>query len=758
MNWDNFKAFEVIKGMSVLLLSILIIGSFGADKVSAHSPHDVVLDVELSPDFQSDRTAYALLDGYLPIWGNLFKSQDGGESWTRIEGGLDNRHELASVAVSTDSKEILYLSSLGDGIYKSTDEGTSWVKTNRGLNNLSIDLLAIAPDSPDVVLAAGQDAGLYLTEDGGDSWSSVIEESKITAIAFNSKNAEVVVGDAAGNLYSSRDRGENWRKLAALNVSGAISALAISPNHEIDRTIWVGTSKGLWQTVDGGANFVRATDGIGEVEIMSLAVSPNYELDSTILAATWHEGIYRSTDDGRTWKQYTRGLKKHSQADTTLYKSPHFSDLSISASFELDGTLLLAGFDGVFKSTNGGVSWRDVNLGKGAVSIRNLAVSPNYQQDGTVAFSTIYQGVYLSRDRGTTWTPINQGLGTNRLLKQQLIAETGDLIFSPNYGSDRTILASSWGGVSKTTNGGKLWHKFWVPKRLRRDSYLAVSPNFQRDRTFFLATLPGKILQSTDDGQSFTVAGDIKQQAAFIPSWAISPNFQRDRTLYLGNFTGGVYKSTDAGATWQLLDGLAVPDNYAKLAISPNYQSDRTVFAGTSRGLLVTQDGGTSWEKLPITAEGDGYIENVALSPDLERDRTLLVSVRGEGLFKSTDCGATFTSVDEYWTGPIVFSPAYGVDRTIFGSSGAELYQSTDGGDTWQTLIVARPDYGLPTMLYHLATNSPQRRYLAASIAALASYLLLGLLGNRKLPLRKWQLKMGGAFTAFIGALSLLSA
>ena len=750
MDWDNFK-FKTIKHIFALLFSILIVGSLSA-RVLAHSPHDVVIDVALSPNFERDRTAYVLLDGYLPIWGNLFKSKDGGESWTRIESGLDNRHELASVAVSPASQDTLYLSSLGDGIYKSTDGGSSWVKSNGGLNNLNIDLVAIAPDSSNLVLAAGTETGLYLTENGGSSWSSVLE-AQIEAIAFHPNN-KIIVGDTAGNLYSSSDRGQNWQKFAVLD--SAIQAIAMAPDDPEARTIWVGTATGLWQTADGGANFLGASDRIGKTPVMSLAVSPNYGLDSTIVASTWHDGIYRSTDGGETWNKNTKGLKKHAQADTTLYKSPHFSDLSISSGFGRDGTLLLAGFDGVFKSTDGGVSWRDLNLGKGAVSIRNLALSPNYQDDGTVAFSTIYQGVYLSRDRGTSWTPINQGLGTNRLLKQQLIAETGDLIFSPGYDSDRTLLASSWGGIAKTTNSGKLWHKHWVPKQLRRDSYLTVSPNYQRDRTLFLATLPGKILKSSDGGKHFTVAGDIKQQAAFIPAWAISPNFDRDRTLYLGNFTGGVYKSTDGGTSWQLLDGLQIVDNYAKLAISPNYQRDRTVLAATSQGLFVTRDGGTSWRNLPIAVGEDNYIENIALSPNFESDRTLLVSVRGAGLFKTSNGGDTFTRIGEYWTGPIVFSPAYAADRTIFGSSGAELFKSTDGGDSWQTVAVARADYGLPTILYHLATNSPQRKYIFAALAALATYLILGL-WNKKLPLRKWQLKMGGAFTAFIGALSLLS-
>ena len=772
MKWYSFKALGAVKNIGIFFLSMLTFCFFNVDAALAHGPHDVVIEVELSPDYDRDQTAYYLLDSYLPVWGNLFKSEDGGDSWKKIENGLDNRHELVSLAVSSQSKQILFLSSLGDGIYKSQNEGASWVKVNRGLETLSIDLVAISPHFSDLVFAAGTDHELYKTENGGASWNQIMTgESKITALAFAPEQQEqIIVGDEGGNIYFSVDLGERWQRIATLKNSGVIQAIAISPNYATDRTVWVGTERqGIWQTVNGGASFTPIDKGIGDRSVMSLAISPNYKTDSTILASTWHEGVFLSQDGGKSWQKQSRGLKKHSQADTTLYKSPHFSDLSISPTYSQDGTVFVAGFDGLFKSINGGRSWRDVNVARRATSIRNIAISPNYQNDSTVAIATLYQGVYLSHDRGVTWNPINKGLALDRLLKQNLITQTGDLVFSPNYSSDNTILASSWGCLSKTTNRGRFWHKFWVPKSLRRDSYMMVSPNYASDRTVYLVSLPGKILKSTDGGENFSVVGEIDAPAVYIPSLVISPNFANDQTLYIGNFAGGVYKSVDGGSTWQTVNnGLIAKDDYAKLAISPNYQQDRTVFAGTAEGLFITQDGGASWHKLPGTAYGgDNYIETIALSPNYqsgqakpgsEADRTLLVSVRGQGLFKTVDGGTTFTRIGDYLTGPIEFSPSYSVDRTIFTSSGAELNKSTDGGDTWQTVANIQPNYNFLTIVYHVLTNSPQRRYLTASIAAIFCYLLLGYLKlGKRLPFRKWKLKTSGVFTTFISVLIFLS-
>ncbi|MGL5942312.1 MAG: WD40/YVTN/BNR-like repeat-containing protein [Waterburya sp.] len=756
MKWDHFKIWDVIR---VCLLSMLMVFCCNLQPAFAHSPHDVVIGVELSPDYAQDQTAYYLLDGYFPFWGNLAKSKDGGESWTRIEKGLDNRHPLSSLAVSLQDKQILFLSTLGDGIYKSQDEGRSWFKVNQGLETLSIDQVAFDPNSADLALAVGTKSGLYKTENGGVNWTAIdTGASKVTAVAFDSKGKQIIVGDNQGSLFMSGEPGESWRKLATLKDSGMIQAVAIAPDSE---TVWVGTSKvGVWQTVDNGVSFTPVNKGLKDLTIMSLALSPNYQTDKTIIASTWDQGVFVSQDGGQNWQKQNRGLKKHSQADTALYQSPHFSDLSISQTYSQDGTLFLAGFDGVFKSTNGGDSWRDVNIGKGATSIRTLAISPNYQQDGTIAISTLFQGVYLSRDRGKTWTAFNHGLGFDRLLKQNLIAEIGDLFFSPNYSVDQTLLGSTWGGIA--TSQGKFWQQLRVPKSFRRDSYMVVSPNYDSDRTVYLVTLPGKILKSTDAGKNFTNVGEIGTQAAFIPSFAISPNFATDQTLYMGNFSGGIYKSVDAGATWQTINnGLSVKDNYAKLAISPNYQTDQTLLAGTSQGLLISQDAGTSWRKLPGTAYGgDSYIENIAISPNYQSDSTFLISVRGKGLFKTVDAGTTFTQIGDYVTGPIQFSPNYATDQTIFSSSGAELYQSTNGGDTWQPLVVPKPDYNFLTILYHFLTNSPGRRYLVAALTALFCYFISGYLrlGKKlKLPFSKWQLKTSGVFTVFLGTLIFLS-
>ncbi|HEY6564324.1 MAG TPA: hypothetical protein VIY86_07485, partial [Pirellulaceae bacterium] len=107
---------------------------------------------------------------------------------------------------------------------------------------------------------------------------------------------------------------------------------------------------------------------------------------------------------------------------------------------------------------------------------------------------------------------------------------------------------------------------------------------------------------------------------------------------------------------------------------------------------------------------GNGYIEGIAVSPSYERDSTVFLSVRGRGLFRSCDGGRTFVQIAMAFTpanflpshmnefhpvaSPIICSPTYEADRTVYGLSGEHLLVSRDGGDSWVWRPVAS---GIPT-------------------------------------------------------------
>jgi hypothetical protein len=120
---------------------------------------------------------------------------------------------------------------------------------------------------------------------------------------------------------------------------------------------------------------------------------------------------------------------------------------------------------------------------------------------------------------------------------------------------------------------------------------------------------------------------------------------------------------------------------------------DQTVFAASSEGLFETTDGGENWQELRDCVE-DGYIIGMAISPDYEDDQTLIVSVRGRGLFKTDDGGTTFMEIGRDLIGDnqaielIQFSTSYATDNIIYAASDEELFRSTDGGSTWERIAM----------------------------------------------------------------------
>jgi len=790
-NRKNVQNWSKLKLINAILAFIFAFFLLAVPPTFAHTPHDVISQIAISPNYQQDQTAFVI------VRGNLMKSTDGGQHWQRIVRGLDNRSHLASLAASSQDAKILFLSTLGDGIYKSQDAGESWFKVNQGLENFKIELLAISDVSPDLILAAAKETEIYKSNNGGKNWHPVFEtKAPITTLAFAADQAYIAAGDQQGNIYLSQDEGEIWQLVSKLKNSGEITVITLSPQFSSDSTFWVGTDKGgLFKTVDKGLNFIASNQGISEKNIRDIIVSPNYDQDGSLFASTWHNGAFKSSDQGKTWTQSSQGLTKHSQADETQFHSPHFSELAISPAFNQDKTLFLAGFNGLFKSTDGGNIWHELETLSPQL-ITSLAISPNYQNYSTLALGTYDEGIYISSNQGKAWKPSNTGLFVPKIRQNASVSTCNncivfispftiekprffDLAFSPNYAQDNTIFGTLTYQFLKSTNRGRNWKNIGFPSR---EIMIVVSPNFASDKTVYLGTYDGVIYKSIDGGNHFSILSQVGQRVLSI---VISPNFASDKTLYV-SAVRGIYKTVNGGETWQLTPpNSSLKDRvWQQVAISPNYKADKTIIAASDQGVFQSQNAGESWIKLSSSTEIDqGLVEAIAISPNYSSDRTFIVSVRGRGLFKTVDNGTTFTQIAENLfeknysfsivdnvassSIPIQFSPTYAFDKTLygFGANDRQVFKSIDGGKTWEIITVPRQTdmrSNFITSLYMInliLKVYPLVKFVIAAILALASYFILGYLGlEKKLPLSKLQIKTSGAFIVLVVILALLYA
>jgi photosystem II stability/assembly factor-like uncharacterized protein len=754
-------------GLAILVASVTLI--VDVEIADAHSPHDDVGDIAVSPAYAEDRTVFAI------VRGRLMRSTDGGTTWVEILHGVGGATQiLARVAVAPSDERVVYLTTRGDGVLRSEDGGTTWQSASRGLTNLRLQDIAVSPVSPDLVLAAGAIGGLFRTTDGGASWSAVEGLARATSMAFLPDGPRLVVGDSQGRVATSADAGATWDAVLTLHEGDAITAMATGTTPDSADAVFAATASGrLFRSDDGGKSFISPGDGLPDEEVRSLELSPDHARDATVWASTWHSGVFRSTDRGKTWEPMTDGLTTDPQADAVGV--PQFRTLAAGIDGRGHHSLFVGGFDGFFRYDDRHRMWESVETLSDYIA--GLAVSPDFANDKTIAVTTYVKGAFVSQDGGRTWRSANDGLTVDDLgpgNKFAPLRRLHNVLFSPDYANDGTIFSAHGVRIVKSTDRGASWKEIEVgpppPGGPLRQFVLAVSPSYSSDRTVFVATRQGEVFRSEGGGEhgTWALVGRFAKEER-VRSLVLSPDYARDRVLYSGT-VAGVYTSANGGTTWHATGPRMATqpeprgtDTGALVAISPAYGRDGTVFAGTDSGLFVTRDAGQSWTQ--VTAgllAASSQIEAVAVSPDYQNDRTVLVSTREHGLLRSTDGGTSFLAIgaklfdanhlvadfSNPTSAPIQFSPDFATDKTIFGYAQTHVVRSTDGGDSWEILELPRAADVLESLRTDPGSdpnaevnggeqrwfetpigNLSVRRVLAAAVVATASFVGLTALG-----------------------------
>ncbi|MGK7946648.1 MAG: WD40/YVTN/BNR-like repeat-containing protein, partial [Microcystaceae cyanobacterium] len=583
------KSFSKILHFLWLVLIAFTITIFLNVSISeAHRPHDVVTSVEISSDYKQDKTVLIV------VRNNLYRSSDGGASWQRITKGLDYTSlSITALESSQQNDGVVFLGTSGDGIYRSSDKGLSWQNASQGLDELVIDHIIVSPTSSKVVLANVSDR-LYLTQNSGESWQQVFQsKSPIEALGFSNDGKLVIVANTKEILISG-DSGATWqvsdRTASGLPLDSSIVAIESMLGGPVS-SMWLATeTQGIFETTDQGKTWEKQAIPMANEVVKDLKIISDSQNEPQLFISTATTGVFYW--DGQKWQPRTQGLKTDVQAKEM--KQPNFTELE----FSLDGSVsFLAGFDGLFKSEDQGQQWQDLET-----LIRATVVAMAVSNDSTVATVDYVGNINISNDGGKTWKIAQRGLEVPWFTRTFESVDPNydprryfDVTFSPNYEQDQTLWASLlWTKVARSQDGGLSWSITSLPKE-ERGLTIGVSPNFANDRTVYILTQEGNLYQSQNGGQNFKKVGQVpslKRNSG--PSIAISPNFASDRTIYV---TGekGIYKSTDGGKNWEAISENTPIAEAAKMqiAISPDFAEDQTLFVSTrNQGLFKSQDGG----------------------------------------------------------------------------------------------------------------------------------------------------------------------
>lgn len=698
-------------------LCLALAGAFALAPARAHSPHDVVIELAVSPGFATDQTLFAavvLTDNHV-----FALSNDAGRSWHIIgtpmavmspgnfvfsPGFVDDRTAFASTK---------------DGAWRTLDGGLSWQLCSNGLPG-AVRYIAISPNFvSDRTLIAATDGGVYRTSNAGNSWapSNVgLTEAKMVRVGMAPDGQGGVTAFAVTTvLHVSADGGANW--VAKGSFPKVVESLAISPNFASDNSVAVSFGRsglGVALSQDGGQTFQFQNQGLSDLFVEEVALAN----DGTMFAATDTAGCFRADGPGQPWVLKTKGFEPPS--DLTFV---HNTEVVPSPDFANDGTVFEGAYEGLYRSYNRGDDWWQLNIYSQLLH-RRFVFAPQFAADrqllvgdyggavfrytdppalpatpglgGVAAWGTATIGAYGTHSVGVASSPGSppepiapshtwEALGTAVSTPWAAV-----LAASPGPLGARTLIYG-YTGLYQSNDEGSTWVSANKPFQISVVRAVGFSPAFAADQTVFIGSGMEGSYRTTNGCQKWQMLDGLPTQLQ-VRAVCVSPGWTQDQTVYFASRNFGIWRSTDGGWQWtHLQNGLATNDIKA-FAMSPNFVVDRTLVAGAyDDGIWVSHDGGDSWAQEHSGLDGsfDHMVESVAFSPDYEHDGTLYVALQNEGVWRSTDFAESWEPTGTGLPGPpveLAVSPTFARDNTlVVGTFGGTMI-SRNRGQTWKPL------------------------------------------------------------------------
>jgi photosystem II stability/assembly factor-like uncharacterized protein len=202
--------------------------------------------------------------------------------------------------------------------------------------------------------------------------------------------------------------------------------------------------------------------------------------------------------------------------------------------------------------------------------------------------------------------------------------------------------AARQSGLYVSTDRGATWTDSYTSLALEdrlTTASVALSPTFRHDSTLFTGSLGG-ILASSDGGATWSVS-ELPPPPPFVVSLVVSPNYSEDGLVFAGTLEDGVFRSWDRGSSWASWNFGLLDLNVYCLAASPNFADDDTLFAGAESGVFRSTNGGRAWRETSFPMDS-GPVLSLAVSPSYGADGTLLAGTELHGVYRSEDRGETW--------------------------------------------------------------------------------------------------------------------
>ena len=405
-----------------------------------------------------------------------------------------------------------------------------------------------------------------------------------------------------------------WREVGPALTSGRISDLAVNPDNPFEYYVAV-ASGGVWKTSNWGVDYTPIFDSQSSYSIGCVTIDPN---NSNVIwvgtgennnqrSVAYGDGVYKSVDGGKSWKNM--GLK-NSEHIGNIIVHPENSDVVYVSAY---GPLWSKGGDrGIYKSEDGGVSWDKILFIDEHTGFNEIHMDPRNPE---VLYAASHQrrrhvytyvgggpgsGLHKSTDGGKTWKKINKGLPGVE------IGRIGMDISDANPEIIYAIVEASErkGGFYKSTNRGETWVK-QSGKVTSGNYYQEIFADpVDQDVVYIMDTW---MSVTHDGGKSFKNVGEDYKHVDNHAMW-INPN---NNSHWLIGCDGGIYETFDSGKKWDFKKNLPVTQFY-KVAVD-NAEPFYNIYGGTQDNFSiggpsrVNNSHGISNQDWFITHGGDGF-------------------------------------------------------------------------------------------------------------------------------------------------------
>lgn len=458
----------------------------------------------------------------------IFRSDDGGTTFQLAQEGLlylDMRPSVSKFVHDPDRPDVVYAAS-EFGLFRSVRRAP-WELI--GFPGQDVHQLAIDSRRPRRWIAAVVDPGpdfqgppvfkVQSSDDGGVTWSETpgtIERNAVDRLLFDSVRPDRLYAVSNCRLY--RFGAAGWERLGpaalplACSLAESSSGQLLAPSFE-----------GILLSDDGGVTWTRSP---APKDVYFRVESPAGR--PATLIASGNRGLWRSTDDGRTWKPSSRAISGFV-----------VGDIAVAA----DGTLFASpGGEGVMRSRDQGETWERIVRGFGPESFSTpvLTVDPRHPEIVWAGANELYE----STDGGDTWQ--------SRSLPDRVDGRFVHRIWVDPHKNGVVVvktLVPSGGGTLQpftyaTTDGGRTWRRFG--RFYRGLNLLAFVPGAAGE--MYVVASDG-LYFSRDDGATWRKRNIISGPHSI----AIDPH--DSATIWLGTYSEGVLRSTNGGTTFSRLEG-----------------------------------------------------------------------------------------------------------------------------------------------------------------------------------------------------------